>query len=105
MIDILKSLKKHKYFSIDDFLLLLGDSREFLKTIDKDSIDMIFADPPFFKDDIYPVIENIFNNKYLRNDGLVIIERSIQTKEKDFSNFKVKPFKILGDNCLYELKY
>ena len=48
MIDILKSLKKHKYFSIDDFLLLLGDSREFLKKIDKDSIDMIFADPPYF---------------------------------------------------------
>lgn len=49
MIEILKSLKRYKYF-VDNgnFLLVLGDSIKLLKGIDENSIDMIFADPPYF---------------------------------------------------------
>jgi 16S rRNA (guanine966-N2)-methyltransferase len=67
--------------------------------------DLILADPPFFKDDIYNVVGNILNNGYLRSDCFMIIERSIQTKQKDVENFKVEPFKIIGDACLYEITY
>jgi len=67
--------------------------------------DLIVADPPFFKDDIYKVVENVLNNKYLEKDAKMIIERSIQTKEKDIEHFKSSPFKIIGDNCLYEISY
>ena len=67
--------------------------------------DLIFADPPFFKDDIYNVVENIRTNGYFHEETLMIIERSIQTKEKDIYNFKIQPFKIIGDACLYELTY
>ena len=70
-----------------------------------DGYDLILADPPFFKDDIYIVVENILNNRYLRGDSFMIIERSIQTKQKDIDNFKVEPFRIIGDACLYEIKY
>ncbi|MDD3819071.1 MAG: site-specific DNA-methyltransferase [Actinomycetota bacterium] len=48
MYKLLKSLNKYKYFHDDDFALILGDSLELLKKIDRDSIDMIFADPPYF---------------------------------------------------------
>jgi len=65
--------------------------------------DLILADPPFYKDDIYNVVENILNNKYLKDDCLMVIERSIQTKQKDIANLKTEPFKIIGDACLYEL--
>ena len=73
----------------------------------KDNIqyDLILADPPFFKDDIYNVVENILSYKYLSNKSLMIIERSIQTREKDSKNFMVEPFKIIGDACLYEITY
>ena len=67
--------------------------------------DLILADPPFFKDDIYYVVENILNKGYLHSNSLMIIERSIQTKQKDINNFKVQPFKIIGDACLYEITY
>jgi len=67
--------------------------------------DLILADPPFFKDDIYNVVVNILINKYLRSDCFMIVERSIQTKQKDVENFKVEPFKIIGDACLYEITY
>jgi 16S rRNA (guanine966-N2)-methyltransferase len=67
--------------------------------------DLILADPPFFKDDIYNVVANILSNQYIRSGCLMIIERSIQTKQKDIANLKVEPFKIIGDACLYEIKY
>lgn len=67
--------------------------------------DLILADPPFFKDDIYNVVGNILKNKYLNTNCFMIIERSIQTKEKDIQNFRIEPFKIIGDACLYEITY
>lgn len=65
--------------------------------------DLILADPPFFEDDIYKVVENIISNKYLKDEARMVIERSIQTKDKDIENFKTEPFKIIGDACLYEI--
>ena len=65
--------------------------------------DLIFADPPFYRDDIYNVVDNILNNKYLKDDCLMIIERSLKTKQNDIANLKTEPFKIIGDACLYEI--
>ena len=36
------------YYKVKDFELYLGDSNQVLKTIKSKSIDMIFADPPYF---------------------------------------------------------
>jgi 16S rRNA (guanine966-N2)-methyltransferase len=76
---------------------------KFSQMFENADYDLIIADPPFFKDDIYKVVENLLINKYLVEDGFMIIERSIQTKEKDIANFKTEPFKIIGDSCLYEI--
>ena len=65
--------------------------------------DLIFADPPFFKDDIYEVADNILNKNFLLENGSIIIQRSIQTKEKDKLYFEADPFKIIGDSCLYSI--
>lgn len=65
--------------------------------------DLILADPPFFKDDIYKVVGNIKENKYLSSDGFMVIERSIQTMAKDVEQFLVEPFKRIGDACLYKI--
>jgi len=65
--------------------------------------DLIFADPPFFKDDIYEVVEYLISNSFLDEVGFIIVQRSIQTKEKDKLHFVVEPFKIIGDSCLYKL--
>lgn len=66
--------------------------------------DLILADPPFFKYDIYKVIDNLLINKYINKNGIIIIERSIQTKQKDVEYFRIQPFKIIGDSCIYEIK-
>ena len=41
-------MQKKYYYKKDDFNLILGDSFKELKKIEKNSIDMIFADPPYF---------------------------------------------------------
>ena len=79
------------------------DALRFSQISDHDKYDLILADPPFFKDDIYRVVENLKSNKYLNDPGLIIIERSIQTKEMDITNLGTEPFKIIGDTCLYEI--
>lgn len=71
----------------------------------KKEYDLILADPPFFKDDIYVVVKNILEGKFLSADGVMIIERSKQTRNKDVSNFGVEPFKVIGDTCLFRFPF
>lgn len=66
-----------------------------------ESYDLILADPPFFKDDIHKVVKNLLGNGFLKEDGMIIIERSIQTKDKDIGAFGKEPFKRIGDTLLY----
>jgi 16S rRNA (guanine966-N2)-methyltransferase len=77
-------------------------SVKFSQMLPENKYDLILADPPFFKDDIYSVAENI--NKFLNLESFMIIERSIQTKEEDIINFNVEPFKLIGDTCLYKIE-
>lgn len=67
--------------------------------------DLILADPPFFKNDIHKVVQNLINNDYLAVGGILIIERSIQTKDEDVKNFGIEPFKKLGDSLIYEFNF
>ena len=79
------------------------EALKFSRIEEHERYDLIFADPPFFKDDIYEVVDNLLNKNFLLEDGLIIVQRSVQTKEKDKLLFEVDPFKIIGDSCLYEL--
>ncbi len=67
--------------------------------------DLILADPPFFKDDIYEVVENLKINNFLNDNGLLLIERSVQTKDNDIENFNAEPIKKLGDSLIYQFDF
>ena len=41
-------MSKKYYYGDKDFKLIQGDSLKILKDIEPQSIDMIFADPPYF---------------------------------------------------------
>lgn len=45
---ILSNIKQEPYFSEGDFILYNADSLKLLKELPENSIDMIFADPPYF---------------------------------------------------------
>lgn len=84
-------------------LVIKADARDFTKKKSDVKYDLIIADPPFFKYDIYEVVDNIRKNLYLKENAFMIIERSIQTKEKDSLNFGLEPFKVIGDACIYKI--
>src|SRR3954471_2824209 len=44
---ILETIKKKPFFKTDDFVLYLDDSIEFMKKLPENSVDMVFADPPY----------------------------------------------------------
>lgn len=98
LIENIKSLDVEKRCRV-----IRSEAIDFAKRTPEKKYDLILADPPFFKDDIYEVVVNLRLNKYLKDDGMIVIERSVQTKEKDMMNFGVEPFRIVGDACLYQL--
>lgn len=63
---------------------------------------LILADPPFFKNDIHLVVKNLIKNNFLEDDGILIIERSVQTRKEDVENFGFEPFKTIGDSLIYQ---
>jgi len=86
-------IEEKTYYRTDDIRLLKGDSLELIKDIDDNSIDLIFADPPYFlsndgiscqsgkmvsvnkgdwdKIDTYDEIEN-FNNLWLKESQRIL---------------------------------
>ena len=74
---------------------------KFSRISEHDKYDLILADPPFFKDDVHSLVDNLIERNYLNENGMMIIERSIQTREKDIEHFKLEPFKRIGDSLIY----
>lgn len=98
LIQNIKSLGLEKECSV-----IRSEAIAFTRKKSSQHFDLILADPPFFEYDIYKVTENIKANGYMHSDSIMIIERSIQTKQLDIENFKVEPFRIVGDACLYKI--
>lgn len=78
---------------------------KFANIKEHDKYDLILLDPPFFKDDVYKVIEGLEKNSFLTPDGIIILERSVQTEKEDIKNLEIDPFKKLGDSLIYEFNF
>ena len=82
--------------------VFLMDAVKFSRMKDFSRYDLVLADPPFFKFDIKLVIDNLIKRSYLNPNGILIVERSVQTEEKDTEAFGFEPARRLGDSLLYE---
>ncbi len=77
MTQILKNIKSKPYFSSNDFVLYLGDSIEYLNQLPENSVDMIFADPPY----------NLSNGGFSLHAGKrVPVNKGDWDKSKGFQN-------------------
>ncbi len=73
----------------------------FSKMTGHEKYNLIFADPPFFKNDIHKVVVNVLTNNFLTDGGLLIVERSIQTQKEDEAAFRKTARKKIGDSLIY----
>lgn len=85
----------------DECKIFRMDALRFSKIPGHEKYDLILADPPFFKDDIHIVVKNILKNNYLTWNGIMLVERSIQTKKEDEEAFGFEAFKRMGDSLIY----
>jgi 16S rRNA (guanine966-N2)-methyltransferase len=85
----------------DNCKIFRMEAVRFSKMAEHDCYNLVLADPPFFKDDIHAVVKNILENNFLTDDGLLIVERSVQTQKNDIEAFGAEPFKKIGDSLIY----
>jgi 16S rRNA (guanine966-N2)-methyltransferase len=98
LIENIKSLDVEEICKIEK-----SDALDFSKRLPIKQYDLIYLDPPYFNNDVYKVVNNLKINSFLKIEGIIIIERSIKSKESDMLNFAVEPFRIIGGTCLYEI--
>ena len=75
-IEKLKLTNKTKIFFNDIFKLINK------KQISKSQFDLIFCDPPFKDTNIKQLINLIFNENLLNKNGIIVLHRNKNTKEK-----------------------
>lgn len=92
-IDSLNASKYCKIFKME--------ALRFFKLAEHLEYDLIIADPPYFKSDIHEAFKLIFENNFISENGVLIIERSIQTADIDEQIFGQKAAKRLGDSLIY----
>ena len=66
------------------------------RNIFKSKFDLIFCDPPFKDLNIEKLIQLICNNNVLRKDGIIVLHRNKNTKEKLPDYFKIIDERIYG---------
>ncbi|MCO6473514.1 MAG: 16S rRNA (guanine(966)-N(2))-methyltransferase RsmD [Melioribacteraceae bacterium] len=77
------------------------DAVKFTRIVEHYKYDLILIDPPFFKNDVYKVIENLMTQEYLSKNGNIVLERSVQTENEDKEALEVEPYKKIGDSLIY----
>ena len=84
-------VKKNAYIFLDDVFDLIKRHSIF-----KSKFDLIFCDPPFKDSNIEKLIQLICNNNVLQKDGILILHRNINTKEKLPNYFKIIDERLYG---------
>ena len=84
-------VKKNAYIFLDDVFDLIKKHSIF-----KSKFDLIFCDPPFKDSNIEKLIQLICNNNVLQKDGILILHRNINTKEKLPNDFKIIDERLYG---------
>lgn len=82
----------------DRVRLCRGDAAQQLPLL-KENFDIIFLDPPYAKDLLFPIISLILKNKLLKDDGLLIIETAA-AKDLSALPVEVKREAYYGDTKL-----
>ena len=66
------------------------------QNIFKSKFDLIFCDPPFVDTNIEKLLHLIYNNNLLQDDGIIVLHRNKNSKEKFQNYFKIIDERIYG---------
>ena len=67
--------------------VICGDSIEEMNKMQPNSVDLIFADPPYDLNDLSKIPTKILEHNLLKPDGIFIMEHSKKNSFKDHPSF------------------
>ena len=71
------------FFETEESQLIVGDSFKILTKMKPESVDMIFADPPYALKELITIPDKIFEYNLLKEDGIFVLEHG---KDQNFEN-------------------
>ena len=92
----LKVEDKIKIFSYDVFNIIKKHDKVFFDWLSDMKLDLIFCDPPFKDTNINNLIELIIAKDLLKKNGIIILHRHKNAKEKFTTYFKVIDKRVYG---------
>ena len=95
-IEKLKVKNSTKIFSADVYDIINKHNKNFFGWIPDLKFDLIFCDPPFKEININNLIELIIKKNLLKKNGIIILHRHKNTKEKLTNYFKIIDNRIYG---------
>ena len=95
-IEKLKVKNKTKIFSGDVFHIIKKHDKTLFDWLHNMKFDLIFCDPPFKDININDLIELIITKDLLKKNGIIILHRHKNTKEKLTIYFKVIDKRVYG---------
>ena len=95
-IEKIKEKNKTKIFFNDVFNIIKKDDRTLFSWFPNLKLDLIFCDPPFKDTNINELIKLINRKDLLKKNGIVILHRHKNTKEKFANYFKIIDQRVYG---------
>ena len=95
-IDKLKVKKKIKIISGDVFNVINKSNKNLFDHQQDNKFDLIFCDPPFKDPGASDLVELIIKKNLLSKNGIVILHRHKNSKEKFTDNFKIIENRVYG---------
>jgi 16S rRNA (guanine(966)-N(2))-methyltransferase RsmD len=77
-------------------ILLNYDYKDAIKRIDKESLDIIFLDPPYRMNNTKEIVEDIDKANILKNNGIISFEMAKETETSEVENFEILKEKVYG---------
>ena len=88
----------------ENYKIITGDYKNVIKMLSSKKFDVIILDPPYQSGVYEDAIQKIFENKLLKDDGVIVCEHN-QKDSYDFSPFCVDCEKTYGIKKITYLKY
>ena len=77
-------------------ILLNYGYKDAIKRIDKESLDIIFLDPPYRMNNTKEIVEDIDKANILKNNGIISFEMAKETETSEVENFEILKEKVYG---------
>ena len=90
-----------RYYEKGNVQLFCGNNLEILDNLEKESVDMIFADPPYAKDELFhEVLALVADRRLLLDNGILIVEKPVSLKLNTDKTYEVLKDKTYGSTEL-----